>query len=139
MSKPDEKDVLAQLTDAEGKIKALEADKVSAAQAVETLKQQHTEAIKAKDAEIATLKTGAEASDKSIKTLEAENKTLKEADHNFELKVAQKLAVLGITQENESKDSTKPMSREEAFEQYGKLTDSRARGEFFATHKQLFI
>ena len=33
----------------------------------------------------------------------------------------------------------KPMSREEAITQYNNLTDPRERGEFFETHKQLFI
>lgn len=138
--KDDEKDILAKLADAEGKIKSLEAEKAKWNETTEALKAEHASAIQAKDTEIATLKstseklkTDLEASAKKVADLEAK-------DHNFEAQVAKRMAEHGVYQSNKQADSgAKPLSREEAITQYNKLTDPRERGEFFETHKQLFI
>ena len=126
MSIPNEKDVVAQLAEAQTKLTTLQAN--YDAQAA-TIKQMTTDAVL-----LTTAKTDAEtkltAEQKKVADL-----TLSQAD--FNTKVAQKVQELGITHQAKAPEQAPKLTQEEAFKQYDDIKDPYEQGRFWDAHKQL--
>lgn len=126
MQIPNETDVVAQLAEADGKIKNLQAENSAQAATIKKLTDDATAAV--------ALQTELEA---KLQAAQKDNTALKASQTDFNGKVAAAIAQHGVTHPQVAQNNTQKMTQEEAFKQYDSINDPYEQGRFWDQHKQL--